>query len=262
MKKLIVLGNCAGQTAEYETTNFILESDNNKVLIDAGPGVIRQIYKAGLLVTDIDVIVITHAHGDHTLGFPYLAFNNFAERQQGKNGPSIIPIIALPEVYKGLMNMYAFCYPPGKYPDFDFVNWNASIFERMEFKFKNIRITTTPVSHIIPNIGVRFDIDRSSITFSSDTIYDKRLVDIAKGSKILVHEAFVTSEMSKFASQTKHSTAEEAGKAARDAGVQLLILSHPLPMYRKKKEKLIDEAGNYFDGKIIVPSELEVIKID
>ncbi|GAH42160.1 unnamed protein product [marine sediment metagenome] len=262
MKKLTVLGNCANQTAEYETANYILDLGIAKVLLDVGPGAVKQLYKAGFLATDIDIIIITHCHGDHTSGFPYFAFSNFMERLQGKNGSSNIPIIALPEVYKGLMDMLAFCYPPGKFHNFDIENWPASDSEKKVFKFKNIKITTTPVMHTVPAIGVRFDINSTSITFSSDTIYDKRLVDLARGSKMLVHEALATMEMAEIASQVKHATAEEAGKAAKESRVQSLILVHVSPMYREKKEQLIEEASKYFSGEIILPSELEEIKIE
>lgn len=259
--KIIVLGNCASQTADYETTNFIILLEGKSIFLDMGPGSIRQMLRAGLSVTDTDLIILTHCHGDHTLGFPYFAFSNFAERQQGKKGPDVIPIIALPEVYKGVMDMFRFCYPPGKYPTFDFENWEASSSEKKVFEFEGIKITTTPVTHSVPTIGVSFEVGSTKITFSSDTLYDERLVELAKGSNILVHEAFGTREIKKFAEQIKHGISEEAGRAASDANVQMLVLVHPLSLYRREPAKLINEAKKYYDGKIIVPSELEIISL-
>ena len=258
-KKIVVLGNCANQTAEYETTNFILDLGGVRIFLDMGPGSIRQMLEAGFLATDIDLVVLTHSHGDHTLGFPYFAFSNFAERLQGKKGPDVIPIIALSEVYKGVMDMFRFCYPPGRYPIFNFESWEASDTERRTFEFKGIKITTVPVTHAVPTIGMSFEMGSTKITFSSDTIYDERLVDIARGSAILLHEAFGTMEIKELATQTKPGIAEEAGRVARDADAQMLVLVHPLPPYRKKSEELIKEAKKYYDRKIIVPSELETI---
>jgi len=261
MGKLIVLGNCSNQTSQYETTNFVIDTGESKILLDAGPGVIRQLYRVGLSATDIDLVVITHSHGDHTLGFPYFLFYNFIERIQGKKGPETIPVIALREVYKGIMDMFAFCYPPGKYPNFSIENWEASPTELSTFRFKDIKITTTPVTHAVPTIGIRLEFDPTKISFSADTVYDERLVALAKGSHELVHEAFGNSAVSEIAAQTKHATAESAGKAAQDSGVQKLILSHISPIFMDKTDLLIKEASRYFKGEILVPSELQVIEI-
>ena len=72
--RVVVLGNCANQTSEYETTNFILDFGCPRILFDAGPGAVKQMLCAGFAAGDIDMVVLTHSHGDHTLGFPYFAF--------------------------------------------------------------------------------------------------------------------------------------------------------------------------------------------
>lgn len=261
MAKLIVLGICASQNAQYETTNFVIDTGDSKILFDAGPGVVRQLYRAGLSATDIDLVVITHSHGDHALGFPYFVFSRSVEGLQGKMGADSIPIIALPEVYKGIMNMYTFCYPPGRPRNFNIENWEASSEEMKTFEFKRIKIITTPVTHTVPTIGARFDFGPAKIAFSSDTIYDKRVVELARGCQVLVHEAMMTEKMKSMAAKTRHAIAAEAGMAARDAGIQTLILCHIHPGFIEKTEFLTEEARKYFDGKIIVPIELEEIEI-
>ena len=261
MVKVIVLGICASQNAQYETTNFVIDSGDSKILLDAGPGVVRQLYRAGLSATDIDLVVITHSHGDHTLGFPYFVFSNSIEKLQGKIRSDSIPVIALPEVYKGIMGMYTFCYPPGKPRSFSIENWKASSEEMKTFEFKGIKIFTMPVTHAVPTIGVRFDIGQTKFAFSSDTIYDKRMVELAKGCQVLVHEAMMTEKMKSMAAKTKHAIAAEAGKVAKEAGVQTLVLCHLYSSFIENADLLIEEARKYFDGKIIVPTELEEIKI-
>lgn len=71
---LTILGNCATQTLEHETTSFLLDTGEKKILIDCGPSTVRQLQKAGVSPLDISAIIITHCHADHTAGYPYLLF--------------------------------------------------------------------------------------------------------------------------------------------------------------------------------------------
>lgn len=261
MSSLLVLGNCATQTAECEATNFILRAGGETVLFDAGPGVMRQLYRAGVSAAEIGLIVITHSHGDHSLGFPYFLFSLFVERTQGKSGPDVIPVIALPSVYEGLMQMFAFCYPPGKYPMFKTENWEASESDGSEYAFADLKIRTTPVSHTVPTIAVRFSFNSTSITLSSDTIYDERLVDLAKGSDILVHEAFGPSALAELGKQSRHGITTDAARVARDAKVKKLMLCHWLASFKNNPEVLVKEAADVFKGEIVAPKELQEITL-
>ncbi len=260
MVNIVVLGNCSGLSAIHNTTSYVIETDVTKILLDTGPGLVQQLKRADIPASEIGLVIVTHCHCDHTLEFPYFLFSNLIDRTLGKTGPEKIPVIALGPVFKGLMDMVAFTCPPGKFP-FDIYNWEASASQYSSFDFQGIEVTTIPVTHSVPNIGVRFKIGPTRIVFSSDTVYNKSLVELAKGCDVLVHEAFAPSSMGEFASQAGHATAEEAGKAARDAGAKMLILSHMLPIFIEQADILISEAGQHFSGKIIVPSELDTINI-
>lgn len=261
MINLVVLGNCSGLSPTHHTTSYVIETDAGKILFDTGPGTVQQLKRANIPASDIGLVIVTHCHCDHTLEFPYFLFSNFIDRILGKNGPEEISVIATGSVFKGLMDMVAFTCPPGKFP-FDITNWKASDSQCSTFDFNGIEITTVPVTHSVPNIGVRLKIGSTKIVFSSDTVYNESLVELAKGCDVLVHEAFVPSNMGDFASRNGHSTAEEAGRAASNAGAKKLILSHVLSSLIEKTDILICEASKHFGGEIVVPSELDVINIE
>lgn len=261
MVKITVLGNCAGLSETSHTTSYVIETEKTKVLFDTGPGVVRQLKRANISASDIDLVIVTHCHCDHTLEFPYFLFSNLVDRMLGKKGPDKIPVIALGTVFKGLKDMVAFTCPPGEFP-FEIVNWQASETEECIFEFQDMKIATVPVNHSVPNIGVSFDINSTKIVFSSDTSYDDGLIKFALGCDALFHETFAPSNMKDFASGAGHSTAEEVGKAARESGAKMLILSHIMALYIDKPDILIEEAKKHFSGDIIAPSELEIIEIN
>lgn len=68
--RIIMLGTgSAGVTRCYNTC-FFIRTENTVVLVDAGGGngIISQIEKTGIKLTDIHHMFVTHAHTDHILG--------------------------------------------------------------------------------------------------------------------------------------------------------------------------------------------------
>ena len=51
-------------------TSILVRSRTTAVLVDAGPGATRRLVEAGLGPTDVDAVVFSHHHFDHTAGFP------------------------------------------------------------------------------------------------------------------------------------------------------------------------------------------------
>ena len=73
MTKIICLGNAGDQTDTSETVSFLIDG-SSKILLGTGPGIIRQLTRAGYSASEIDIVIVTHCHGDHTLGYPYFLF--------------------------------------------------------------------------------------------------------------------------------------------------------------------------------------------
>ncbi|MGB5700923.1 ribonuclease Z [Muriicola sp.] len=97
-----------------------------------------------------------------------------------------------------------------------------------------------------------------SYAYCSDTAYDPQITEWIKGADVLYHEATFLNSEAEMATKTKHSTAAEAAKIAKAAGVKLLILGHFSVRY-KKKEAFIEEAIPYFsnvqlaeDGRLLL----------
>ena len=77
---------------------------------------------------------------------------------------------------------------------------------------------------------------------------------------MLIHEASFPNEMEEIAHKYGHSTPGDAGKLAKKAAVkEALVLIHWPEKYFEEKASLIAQARAFFDGKIIVPSDLETI---
>src|SRR5262245_45959454 len=59
-------------TASRGTPATLIARGGSRWLVDCGEGTQRQLLRSGLGLVDLDVILITHMHGDHILGLPGL----------------------------------------------------------------------------------------------------------------------------------------------------------------------------------------------
>lgn len=53
--------------------SLLVEVGNSRILIDAGEGTYRALRMCGFDVNDLDLMLITHRHGDHVMGLSTLA---------------------------------------------------------------------------------------------------------------------------------------------------------------------------------------------
>jgi len=225
-----------------------------RFLFEIGPGVVRQLSVAGMSVSELDALFVSHCHGDHTAGFPYLMFRNFQERAMGKEGPSPVKVFCLSEVKQGLQNMLHFCYPPGCFPNFE-INWVVpEPFKAINFG--DLLLTFAPANHKVPVLAVRIDTPSGSVTYSADTVKCDTVIRLAQNCDILIHEAAVTMKMAGLAKNTKHSLAKEAGLVAGMASAKCLMLVHMFDTYVDEPESLIEEAKEHYSGNIIIPKQL------
>jgi ribonuclease BN (tRNA processing enzyme) len=73
MASLTFLGTAPGYPAPHKNhTGLLLETGTKKILIDAGEPSSRTLIEIGVDPADLDAIVITHGHSDHTGGLPMI----------------------------------------------------------------------------------------------------------------------------------------------------------------------------------------------
>ncbi len=89
-----------------------------------------------------------------------------------------------------------------------------------------------------------------SFAYCSDTIFDTDLVKFINEVDLLYHESTFLNDKEKRASETFHSTAEQAAKIAKLAKVKLLLLGHYSARY-PDIEDFSKEASPFFDNLML-----------
>jgi len=250
MAHLIILGSSnAIPTIDHENTHMALVTPERLVLVDCASNPVVRLEEAGLDALSITDIILTHFHPDHVTGLPLLLMDMWL---MGRQTPlNIYGLHFTLDRAQTMMNLYGWA----EWPNFFTVNFCRIPADNMAVVMDDahMRITSSPVKHFLPNICLRFDLkyEDKSVAYSCDTEPCQAILDISNGVDILLHEASGPFK--------GHSSAAQAGDAARQAGVGALYIIH-YPTGRYASGDLIAEAAAHFQGKIVLTHDL--MKID
>jgi ribonuclease BN (tRNA processing enzyme) len=136
----------------------------------------------------------------------------------------------------------------------------------------DVKVTAfrTPHPPIVDNFAYKFETPDGSIVFSSDTAYNPKLAEFAKGADVLVHEALYVPAVDRVATKGKngatlkkhlmesHTSSEDVGRIAAAAGVKVLVLSHLVPADDPlvTDENWVEEVRKNFSGRIVIAKDL------
>ena len=117
----------------------------------------------------------------------------------------------------------------------------------------DFKVTATPVRHLIPTIGLRFDFhpSKKSLAYSCDTEPCEHVVHLAEGADVLIHEA-----AGEFVG---HSSAAQAAEIATQAEVGALYLIH-YPTGRFARGNPLAEARTRFQGPVTMAEDFATLE--
>lgn len=100
-----------------------------------------------------------------------------------------------------------------------------------------------------------------TVVVSGDTRPCAATAEAARGADLLVHEATFGDAEQARAEETMHSTAREAARIARQAGVRRLALTHLSTRYDQDPSPLLEQAAGEFEGEIFVAHDGMAVEI-
>ena len=199
-------------TKVADTICTLIETKNCYIVLDAGEG-FRRLDE--YITKDLPVYVfLSHLHLDHIYGLHILPKMKFKDRLTvvvpKSKLDSFLKIIG-PPFTMSLKNtpVKIVSIEPGKANGLPF---DCGCFELI---------------HQDGSFGYRIDLEKNSVSYCSDTAYDKKVIKFIGGSDILIHEC--TNKSNFKDSGWGHSNPQEAARIAKEAGVGKLILTHFMP---------------------------------
>jgi ribonuclease BN (tRNA processing enzyme) len=275
--RLILLGTAGGPTPKPNRSApaQVIVVNGASYVIDCGNGVARQMVLAKLKLASIRSVFLTHHHSDHNADYGnllLLAWATDLAKRVDTYGPP--PLAEMTRLFLA-MNDYDIrtrIADEGRPPLKDLIAVHEIAAGGPIMQDENVKVTAALVEHppVEPAFAYRFDCPDRSIVISGDTRPSQNLVKLAQGADILVHEVMNLPSLEQLIATepnaktlrehllASHTTTEQVGRIATEAGVKTLVLSHFVPGGYPflKDEVWFDAVRPYFSGNLIVGRDL------
>ncbi len=275
--RLILLGTGGGPTPKpnRSSPSQVIVVNGASYVIDCGNGVARQMVLAGLPLASIRSIFITHQHSDHNADYGNLLLlswaTNLATRVDSYGPP---PLADMTRLFLEMNNydIKTRMADEGRPPLKDLIKVHQITGDGPVMQDANVKVTAALVDHppVKPAFAYRFDCPDRSIVLSGDTRPSQNLVRLARGADVLVHEVMYLPALERLIAAepdaktlrehllASHTTTQEVGRIATEAGVKTLVLSHFVPGGTPAipDQVWFDAVRPYFSGKLVVGRDL------
>ena len=160
---------------------------NGRYLFDCSPIVAPHMKKCGVPLSDIEVVFISHFHGDHYFGLPFL-FLEYAERIRREKD---LTIVGPPGIMQRTIKITEAAFPNVfRKKDRGYGLSFQEVADGTSEEIAGIRFVARAVTHVgdLPCFGFRAEIDGRTIAYSGDTVFCEPLVELGQGADVFVIE--------------------------------------------------------------------------
>jgi ribonuclease BN (tRNA processing enzyme) len=186
-------GDAFGSGGRFNTC-FHLTGARTNVLIDCGASSLPALKRLGIDRDAIDLILITHFHGDHFAGLPFLLDAQFSRRTRPLviAGPQGIDT-KLPQVMEV---MFEHSSKTKHRFDLEVITLTPEDTRR----FGEVTVTPYPVVHGDsggPFLAYRIEAEGRVVSYSADTEWTDALIPAAQNADLFIAEAYTYDKMVK-----------------------------------------------------------------
>jgi ribonuclease BN (tRNA processing enzyme) len=275
--RLILLGTGGGPRprAASSAPAQVIVADGGAYVVDCGDGVARQLAAAGVPLSTLRHVFITHQHSDHNADYGnllLLAWTAGLRTRVDTWGPP--PLAEMTRLFfqMNAYDMETRIADEGREPLVPLIHAHEVREGGRVMNDGHLSVSAALVEHplVKPAFGYRFDAADRSIVISGDTAVSENLIRLARGADVLVHEAMYGPAIDRLVARVPHAAtlkphllashtlAEDAGRVAQAAGVKMLVLSHLVPAddTTVTEAMWIEAARTHFRGRIVMGRDL------
>ena len=267
-------------TKDRNQSGVLISHKNERVLVDCGEGIQRQLKLMGVSLVKITKILISHWHGDHVLGLPGLIQSMSAvgyEKTLQIYGPvgtkKFMKKMFEVFVFDRKINIEVIEVKKGKFfENGDFVlraeqldhnvetlGYSLTEKDKRKINLKYIRKMKIQEGPLLGKLqegknivweGKKINVDKATfvvkgkkIVIINDTVPCKGAGVLAKDCDLLICESTYASDLEAKGKKYKHMTAKQAAELAKSSNTKKLVLTHFSARYKNTHELEKDARG-------------------
>ena len=236
-------GDAFASGGRMQTAMHVKTSSNNNFLIDCGASIMVGIRKFNIDPNAIQNIFITHLHGDHFGGIPFLILD--AQLVSKRVGP--LNIFLPKDGTETLLTAMEALFPGSSTSPKKFELIITEVVPEKTYLANEATVTAFHVNHAgLEANALRIQVENKIIAYTGDTDWQDSLIKCAKNADLFISEAYYFNRQVKF-----HLDLATTIKHLNQMNIKRHVLTH---MSSEMLEKLNFELQTYdcaYDGKVI-----------
>jgi ribonuclease BN (tRNA processing enzyme) len=178
-------GDAFGSGGRFQTCIHV-ESGVSQLLLDCGASSLIAMRRFGVDPQAIDTVILSHLHGDHFGGVPFLILDG-----QFKRRTRPLLVAGPPGVEKRVREAMEVFFPGSTRIERKFETRFVELADRVAVDVGPVHVTGFEVSHAsgAPPFALRIAGEGKVVAYSGDTEWTESLVDAARGADLFIAEA-------------------------------------------------------------------------
>jgi ribonuclease BN (tRNA processing enzyme) len=179
-------GDAFGSGGRFQTC-LHLESGAQQLLVDCGASSLIAMRRFGVDPLAIDAVILSHLHGDHFGGVPFLLLD-----AQFKRRTSPLVVAGPTGVERRVREAMEALFPGSSGVARRFETRFVELADRATINLGPAAVTAYEVVHAsgAPPFALRIDAHGKTVGYSGDTEWTESLIDAARGADLFVAEAY------------------------------------------------------------------------
>jgi len=164
-----------------------MESGGFRCLVDCGTSSLIALKRAAVDPNDVDTVLVTHLHGDHFGGIPFLILDGQFSRRSRR-----LLVVGPPGLTDRVTQAMEVFFPGSSQAQRKFETDFLELADGIPTTLGPLRVTPYEVVHACgaPPYALRVELDGRTVVYSGDTEWTDRLIAAVAGADLFISEAY------------------------------------------------------------------------